>query len=132
MVVSLNSRLESNKEEEKVRANERERGGEREAETARDRDRDRVAITQVKTSPAGFSRTVVRDFSHRFRAHREQLKKCQGLLSESQGQHQALTVLCVPHSLDSRCRTEIPSTVEHWTTTSGLVFKAHRLLYHSA
>jgi len=36
-----------------------------------------------------------------FQAKREQLKKLYGLLPESQGQNLALTVLYVPHSLDS-------------------------------
>ena len=37
----------------------------------------------------------------RFRAKGEQLKRFQGLLPESQGQNQALTVLRVPYSLDN-------------------------------
>ena len=37
----------------------------------------------------------------RFRAKREHLKRVQRHLSESQGQNLALTVLCVPYSLDN-------------------------------
>ena len=37
----------------------------------------------------------------RFRAKREQLKRCQGLLSESQGQNLVVTVLYVPYSRSS-------------------------------
>jgi hypothetical protein len=38
---------------------------------------------------------------HRFRAKREQLKRFEGLLPESQGQNMVLTVLYVPGLLDS-------------------------------
>ena len=42
-------------------------------------------------------------FRHnRFPAKREQCKRCQRPLPESQGQNLGLTVLCVPYSLDSR------------------------------
>ena len=41
------------------------------------------------------------------------------VVPESQGQNLAVTVLCVPYSLKTR-----------WFR-GGLIFKAHRLLYHS-
>ena len=37
------------------------------------------------------------------RAKREQLEMFEGLLLESHGQNLAVTVLCVPHSLDDGC-----------------------------
>jgi len=51
----------------------------------------------------------------RFRAKREQLQMCSDLLPESQGPNLALTVLCVPYSLDigrGASRTTAPSRSE--------------------
>ena len=50
----------------------------------------------------------------RFPAKREQTKRLSGLLPESRGQNLALTVFCVPCSLDSgmvRVRSNAPATV---------------------
>ena len=49
-------------------------------------------------------------FPVRFRAKREQLKRCQGLHPESQGQNLALTALCVPYSLDGSCSESLLSS----------------------
>jgi len=62
----------------------------RERETNRERERERVLSINGKSIQQAC-----------FRAKREPLETCWAMLSESQGQNLALTVLCVPCSLDS-------------------------------
>jgi len=78
------------------------------------RDGGRVASRRLLPAPVRRERVV-----GVHGCEEDQLKRCYGLLPESQ--NLALTALYVPYSLDSgplRFR-------------GGLVFKAHRLLYHS-
>ena len=65
-----------------------------------------VSLTE-NTRPPGYRCTFHRLIRLvRCRDRRDQLKRFQGLLPESQGQNLALTVLHVPYSLDSECAVQ--------------------------